>query len=79
MTEWCALNGISLDHEYARAGETRSRGKVAPEVLCLLSGTWPVRHRGVSVLAYAISERLERAERSGAGAPEREKTPVNFP
>ena len=57
---------------------SRSKPNVVPEVLPRLSGTWPVRKRGVSILAYAISERLERAGRSGAGAPERGTTQVNF-
>ena len=29
-----------------------------------MRGTWPVRRRGVSILAFAISKRLERAGRS---------------
>ena len=48
------------------------------EVAPLPSGMWSVRKRGVSILAYAISEGLERTARTEAGTPRGGKNDREF-
>ena len=58
--------------------DSRSRANVGSEVLPLLSGMLSVRKRGVSILAYAISEGLERTARTEAGTPRGGKNDREF-